>query len=318
MVILLDCNMVFKGQSREGNCMFKYKGKYYMVASNIYGWDASHAYYLVANDINGPYKPTNNMQIMDGAADDYAHISQTGFFYTIKGTKQETVLYCGDRWADFAGNGLGYNQWVPLSFNRNTPYFNSLSSWDLNTQTGDWSIAKDNNYVKNGSFEADRNRIPSLEKPVQKQLTGWFSDVIKGNQIVLDTLSPRLNYLNTELDRQVVVGEKCLQISDQIDFRRKVFQIINSSSSLKIKDGFYTLTAKVKNSADFVALEMYANTGGDNFISSFKDEHSLWTTIKLDKIPLKGGKVEIGFIADGKANAFCEVDDVTLVLTNTQ
>ena len=289
-----------------------------MAASNIYGWDASHAYYLVADDIRGPYTPTDNMQIMAGAADDYAHITQTGFFYTIKGTKQETVLYCGDRWADFAGNGLGYNQWVPLSFNRNTPYFNSLGSWNLNAQTGEWSVAKDNNYAKNGSFEADRNRIPSLVKPVQKQLTGWFSEVIKGNQILLDTLSPLLNYLNTETDRQNVVGEKSLHISDKVDFNRKVSQNINSTSSLKLKDGLYTLTAKVKNSTDFFTLEMYANTGGKNFKTNFNNERKLWTILSLKNIPVKGGKVEIGFIADAKANAFCEIDDVEFVLSDAR
>jgi beta-xylosidase len=53
MVNLLDCTKIFQGESREGNCMFKYKGKYYMCASNIYGWDASYAYYLVADDIRG-------------------------------------------------------------------------------------------------------------------------------------------------------------------------------------------------------------------------------------------------------------------------
>ena len=56
-VNLLDCTKIFEGESREGNCMFKYKGKYYMCASNIYGWDASLAYYLVADSIHGPYLP---------------------------------------------------------------------------------------------------------------------------------------------------------------------------------------------------------------------------------------------------------------------
>lgn len=69
-------------------------------------------------------------------------------FYTVRGSKEETVIYCGDRWANFAGNGLGYNQWCPLSFNGDTPYFNSLSSWHLNIETGEWRVADDNNYVK--------------------------------------------------------------------------------------------------------------------------------------------------------------------------
>jgi len=40
--------------------------------------------------------PENKMQIIKGSADDYGHVTQTGFFYTIKGSKQETVIYCGD------------------------------------------------------------------------------------------------------------------------------------------------------------------------------------------------------------------------------
>ena len=187
MVNLLDCKQVFQGAGREGNCMFKYKGRYYMFASNLYGWDASLAYYLVADDVRGPYLPTNEMLVMKGSEDDYAHITQTGFFFNVKGSKKETVLYCGDRWADFAGNGLGYNQWFPISFEGNTPYFNSLGSWNLNAKTGEWNVAADNNYVKNGSFEADRKKIPSPVKPVQQQLTGWTSIVIEGNIINLDS-----------------------------------------------------------------------------------------------------------------------------------
>ena len=61
MVNLLDCTQVFKGKGREGNCMFKYNGKYYLFASNLYGWDSSYAYYLVADDIRGPYLPENKM-----------------------------------------------------------------------------------------------------------------------------------------------------------------------------------------------------------------------------------------------------------------
>lgn len=150
-----------------------------MAASNIYGWDASFAYYLVADDIRGPYTPANDMQVMKGSENDYAHVTQTGFFFNIKGTKQETVVYCGDRWANFAGNGLGYNQWFPLSFNGTEPYFNSLSSWNINAKTGKWNVAFDNNFVKNGSFEADRRRIPSHVKPVQEYLLGWKQRLLR-------------------------------------------------------------------------------------------------------------------------------------------
>jgi len=314
MVNLLDCTKVFQGESREGNCMFKYKGKYYMCASNIYGWDASYAYYLVADDIRGPYTPTNNMLVMSGCADDFAHITQTGFFINVKGSKQETVVYCGDRWADFAGNGLGYNQWFPLSFDGTTPYFNSLNSWNLNAKTGEWKVAEDNNFVKNGSFEADRRSIPSHVKPVQEYLSAWVTTVTEGNKISLDSnSSPLLNYFNSESDRKIVIGEKSLNISDKIDFKRSVSQTIVSSPYVNLSDGFYCVTAKVTNSSGFARLEMYAVSNGKVEVCSIKEENAAWKTISIERIPVKGGKVEIGFNAEGAANAFCYVDDVVLV-----
>lgn len=316
MVNLLDCNKVFQGESREGNCMFKYKGKYYMAASNIYGWDASYAYYLVADDIRGPYTPANDMQVMKGSENDYAHVTQTGFFFNVKGSKQETVIYCGDRWADFAGNGLGYNQWFPLSFNGAEPYFNSLSSWNINAKTGEWKAAADNNFVMNGSFEADRRRIPSHVKPVQEFLLGWTTTVIEGNKVSLDSnQSPVLNYFNTEDDRKTVIGEKSLCISDKVNFKRRVSQTITSTPYVKLEDGNYTLTAKLKNSSGFTKLEMYAVSDGKIRFFTVKDENASWKTITIERVPVKAGKVEIGFIAEGTANSFCYVDDVTLVKT---
>lgn len=314
-VNLLDCTKVYQGEGREGNCMFKYKGRYYMCASNLYGWDSSYAYYLVADDIRGPYTPTNDMQIMNGVTDDFAHITQTGFFYTVKGSKQETVIYCGDRWADLAGNGLGYNQWCPLSFDGKTPYFNSLSSWNLDAKTGKWEVADDNNYIKNGSFEADRKAIPSNVKPVQPQLTGWLTTVTEGNAIAVNGPSAVLNHSNSETDRKTVIGEKSLNISDRVNFKRKVSQVIASSPYVNLKDGHYTLTAKVRNSTGFTRLEMYAESGGKTLNYSIKDENASWQTITVANIPVKAGKVEVGFVGEGAANAFCYVDDVSLVKT---
>ena len=311
---LLDCTQVFKGEGREGNCMFKYKDKYYLFASNLYGWDSSYAYYLVADDIRGPYLPANEMLIAPGSMDDYAHVSQTGFFVNVKGSKQETVVFCGDRWANFAENGLGYNQWCPLSFDGETPYFNSLNSWDLNAVTGEWEVAADNDYVKNGSFEADRRYIPSSEKPIQEQLLGWVTKVYEGNAIVISAAaSPVLNYFNTQDDRKAVVGEKSLHISDKVKFKRKVYQIIESSPYVPLEDGIYTLSAKIKNSNGFGKLEMYAESAGTVERLKITAENPAWVPIKLEKIAVKNGKVEIGFLADGIAGASCLIDDVSFI-----
>lgn len=68
---------------------------------------------------------------MVNAATDYRHVTQTGFFITVAGTSGTTVIFCADRWADFAGNGNGYNQWCPVTFSGTTPIFNSLTKWAI-------------------------------------------------------------------------------------------------------------------------------------------------------------------------------------------
>jgi Glycosyl hydrolases family 43 len=313
VIDLLDCIKIFEGESREGNCMFKYQGKYYMFASNIYGWDGSFAYYLVADNIRGPYLPANEMLITKGCEADYAHVSQTGFFVSVKGSKQETIIYCGDRWAEYAGNGIGYNVWVPLSFQGQTPWFNSLSAWSLNAKTGEWKVDPENNYVRNGSFEADRKYIPSRFKPVQTELTGWVNKVISGNKISLDSLtSPLLNHNNSSADRKTVIGERSLCISDQTQFERKVSQVISSDEFVKIPDGPYTLEAWIKNSKGFSQLEMYARVNGKKYKYSIHQENAGWIKIRIEKIEVKNGSLEIGFNAEGEAGAFCYVDDVEL------
>lgn len=315
-ITLLDCNEVYKGSGREGNCMFKYKGKYYICASDLYGWNSSNVYYLESSYIYGPYTPTNSMLKMPGAKEDYGHVTQTGFFYTLKGTKEETVIYCGDRWSDFAGNGNGYNQWCPISFVNNAPYFNSLSQWSLDAVTGEWKVGEDNNYVKNGSFEADRVNIPSSNKPVQTYLTGWSFQVSKGNVIAVGGAhSPVLNASNSSTDRATVIGNKCLNITDSVDFTRKIYQKITSSTYVPLTDGIYTLSAKFKSASSFKSLYMYTINNDVVSKADIAYMDNQWHTVEIKDVVITGGNVEIGFFADGAALSWCRFDDVSLIKT---
>ncbi|MDO4737122.1 MAG: family 43 glycosylhydrolase [Bacteroidales bacterium] len=312
---LKDCVQVFKGESREGNCMFKYKGKYYLCASNIYGWDSSFAYYLVSDSIYGPYTPTNKMVVMEGCERDYAHVTQTGFFYTLRGTEQETVIYCGDRWADFAGNGLGYNQWVPLSFEDDKPFFNSLSEWTLNPITGTWEVGKGNNYILNGSFEADRRDVPIAVKPRQEYLLGWETKVIKGNEVSLENpQTPHLNHNNTQEERQYVVGEKSLCISDSIEFEREVSQEIQSTPYVTLPDGEYRLSLMFRENALFNQLEVSISSEDGTYRQNLRKKNSndQWTKTEMP-VKIRGGKAVLKIKAKGKATAQCLIDDIQLV-----
>jgi len=99
----------------------------------------------------------------------------------------------------------------------------------------------------------------------------------------------------------------------EIPFRRKVFQKISSTPFVKLPDGVYTLTAKIKNSTGLSELEMYGISNGIRAFTKVDGENKEWETIKINEIKIKKGSVEIGFIAHGSTKAFCCIDDVSLV-----
>ena len=98
-----------------------------------------------------------------------------------------------------------------------------------------------------------------------------------------------------------------------MNFKREVSQRIASSPYVKLKKGKYKLTAKIKNIGNFTKLEMYAKTIGKILKYNVINENSNWTTIEIENIDIKNEFVEIGFLADGLANAYCYVDDITLL-----
>lgn len=314
-ITFLTCKQVFKGESREGNCMFKYKGRYYLYASNIYGWDCSFAYYLVSDDIYGPYLPENEMLVTKGCEADFAHVTQTGFFANMQGQDgRELVMYYGDRWADFANNGLGYNQVVPMSFEADgTPIFNSMSAWEVNPLTLDWHVSRKNNYVKNGSFEADRRLIPEPVKPRQDVLTGWTTTILKGSPVGNDYDNGiKLNASNSEGDQQYVVGKMCLLATDNVDFVREVSQNVQAESHIPFPDGKYILRFKIRNTDGLNAVGVRFQSGGKTVTRKLGSSSHEWEGQEFE-VSVKGNKATVSFRIEGRGKSECRIDDVELV-----
>lgn len=270
---------VAKGSGREGNCLFKYKGKYYFCASDLHGWNASHSYYMVADNIYGPY---SGWKVMEGTDEDFSHVTQTGFFYTVKGTKQETVLFCGDRWSDFAGNGIGYNQWVPLTVNGDNVKFNSLSEWNLDSQTGEWSVGAGNNYILNPTFEADRVS--------QTTVAGWKASGT-GNS-------------NRKGGR---TGNWCAQQWSDSAYKATLTQ------DVKLPNGNYTMKAWVKSTGGQNSALVYVRGAGDDKIVNVNKKMDSWTEITIDDINVTNGTVQVGIYSDANAGNWLMFDDFTLI-----
>ena len=157
---------VYSGGGREGNCMFKYMGTYTYCSSDLHGWNSSQTYCVSATSVHGPW---STEFVLDGTQSDYSHVTQTGFFITVQGTAGTFVIFAGDRWANNASNGIGFNQWMPISFDGKTPHFHSFSKWSIDAKAGTWAVAHGNNWVLNPSFEADR---VSVTVPVGWKATG--------------------------------------------------------------------------------------------------------------------------------------------------
>jgi len=275
------------GPGREGNCMFKYAGRYYFCSSNLHGWNASPAYVISASNILGPY---GEEQVMKNSALDFCHVTQTGFFITVIGSKQTTVIFAGDRWSDFGGNGIGYNQWCPLTFDGDTPVFHSVSQWDLDAATGEWKVGPGNNYVLNPSFEADRVS--------QTALAGWVnsSDSQGGDP-------------NGNVKGDAHSGKFCMRQISTSDYKASMSQTITG-----LPKGAYTVSAWVKssggqNSAVFTAREF----GGTDVSDSIARPIGTWTRVTLPEVDITNGQCQVAIVSDAKANNWVQVDDVSLV-----
>lgn len=275
---------VFSGAGREGNCMFKYNGRYYFCSSDLHGWNASHCYVIDATNITGPYSAE---YIMNGTDADFCHVSQTGFFITVQGTSATTVLFCGDRWSDFAGNGIGYNQWCPLSFSGSTPHFNSVSKYNFDAAAGTWSAATGNNYVLNPTFEADRVS--------QTALAGWST----WTNVATD---PNSNVSGGH------TGRWSIQQTSTSPYSASRHQVVTGLPS-----GTYTLTAWVKSSGGQNTAQVFVKSyGGSEIDASIKSALSSWTKITIPNINVTNGQCDVGVYSIANANNWVIADDFSL------
>lgn len=255
---------IFNGAGREGNAMFKYNGRYYFCSSDLHGWNSSHTYCISATNILGPYGAEF---VMTNTDPDYSHVTQTGFFVTVKGSAGSFVIFAGDRWSDFAGNGLGYNQWMPITFEGTNPIFHSLSEWSIDAAAGTWSVGANNNYALNPSFEADRVTVTT---PV-----GWTTT----------------NGSNSTGARHT--GRWGWQISSGGSLDQKVVNLPN---------GMYKLSVWVKGAAS--GAQLYAKGFGETAMSASLGSGSSWTNVTLPGIAVTNGTCQIGVTGGAQVDDF--------------
>jgi len=271
---------------REGNAMFKRDGLYYFCSSDLHGWNASRSFYMTSTSITGPYSAE---KLIAGTDLDFSHVSQNGFFIPVQGSAGTTVLYAGDRWSNFAGNGHGYNIWTPLSFDGKAPVFNSLSQFSLDAAKGTWRVGAGNNYVLNPGFEADR--------VAQSHLTGWVTSwtSLKGPSPIVNALGGR-------------TGRWAMTLAHTGETMGSVIQNVTAPN------GAYILRAWVRSSGGQRVARVYALADGAPEVARQLDTASKdWTEITLPGVTVREGRIQVGFYSEGKDGQWLQVDDISLV-----
>ena len=111
-----------------------------------------------------------------------------------------------------------------------------------------------------------------------------------------------------------MVGEKSLYITDVADYERRVSQTVTAMPYVDLPDGSYTLTARVCYGGRFDRLVMYAESGSEEESRSLnRGKQNEWRRHTIKDVKVRGGRVEVGFHAKGRAGAYCRVDDVELL-----
>jgi len=273
---------IFNNGGREGNCMFKFNGRYYFLSSDLHGWNASHCYVIDSANIFGAY---SDEYVMNKTDLDFCHVTQTGFGVTAMGSTGTTVFFVGDRWCDFAGNGVGFNQWCPVTFSGATPTFQSVNKVDFNAAAGTWSVAAGNNYILNPAFEADR--------VAQTSVAGWTSTGSGfGNASGSHTPGRwHFHHSSTALTHQVVSG---------------------------LPNGNYTLKAWYKSSGGQSTARLFArNFGGSEMGANLTTAKSAWTEATVSNINVTNGQCDVGLQSVASANESLDIDDLSLVLNSS-
>ncbi len=266
---------------REGNIMFKHAGSYYFCSSDLHGWNASHTYCITSSKVASSY---SSEFVMQGTDADFSHVTQSGLAFPVNGSSGSFVVFGGDRWSDFAGNGIGYNDWVPVTFNGTTPIFHSLSQWNLDAAAGTWSVGSGNNYVLNPSIEADRVS--------QSTMAGWTDSTNVSNHAGGHT------------------GRWSMSQSSSSAHTASIYQ------NISLPNGTYTLSAWVKSSGGQKTANLYAkNFGASELDRSINQSIGSWTQVSIPGITVTSGSIQVGVSSNANAGNWVYVDDFSLVQT---
>ena len=316
---------------REANSMFTINGKYYLVSSDLRGWNSSPSFVMIGDSPTGPFtdlngKPDSSLP-MEGGVSTFSHVSQVSNFVKVEGTEDTLILFLGDRWSDMAGNGIGYNSWCPVTIAEDgiTPVFNDASQFEIDLEKGTWSIGENNNYIHNPSFECDRvaGALGAIQSYVNSP-NGWETESTAG-QVAQINYGGNRGTSAAEKEFQLLIDDKafCSPIFGNYSWYHgytkrnegtDAYKTTTKQTISNLEDGSYTMYGWVRSSGGQAACEMYLKSGDQEYKASLANKIDDWTLVVLSEdIQVTGGQCEIGVYSDAAADQWVMFDDLALI-----
>lgn len=133
----VEHTQLFPGQKREAPAIVRIGQRYFMFSSACSGWAPNQCKVSYSDDLRTGWSPLKNI------GDETAFRTQVAAILEVKGTKQTTYLYVGDRWMDPT---LPESKTIifPITFDGTECQFHYCDQFDINFKTGEWRLGPAN------------------------------------------------------------------------------------------------------------------------------------------------------------------------------
>lgn len=128
---IVEHTQLFPWQRREAPAIVKLDQKYFMFSSACTGWAPNQCKLSWSHDLKTGWSTLENI------GDDKAFRTQPSAILEIKGSKDTTYLYVGDRWKD---PNLAQSKTIifPITFTNTSCKFQYIDRFEINFKTGEW------------------------------------------------------------------------------------------------------------------------------------------------------------------------------------
>nr|WP_186324818.1 immunoglobulin-like domain-containing protein [Paenibacillus bovis] len=294
---------IFKGGHREAPAVVKQDGLYYFISSGSAGWYPNQGKYAVTADITDP----NGWSELRNLGNPSTFYTQPSFIFTIKGSKQDTLMYAGDRWNPTALRESQYI-WLPLELNNGFAEMSYAKEYDLNAETGEVHVYSDLLVSVGKPVESDKGENPAAANDGDEQNyfefggdlpVHWTVDLERAYDLSRIDLSWR-QWNGSEVYVQYVVegsndGENFVVLQDQSKNKTPSFQ------SLDLEGEYRYVRVKI--------LGQYGHTNNaDRPVTWYTGLHEVKVFTSETELDQPVGLTAMPFVTSPDAKAATSVD----------